>query len=188
MTENNVLQYLDRLDSQREALFEALEGVGGESIWKRPAPKEWCIGEILSHTVRFYHSFLPGLKVWYLLFAWSGRLRRGRRYPVDIDNVYQRPHFPMWTGFLWPPRHTPKKPVPLAVLRAEVEAAHSEVRAFYAGKDPDVLGNIYAYDPTIGALNLITSLKVGIDHDELHYADVRKMAESVRAREWPPRS
>jgi hypothetical protein len=27
---------------------------------------------------------------------------------------------------------------------------------------------------------------VGVDHDALHYADVLKMAASVRAGEWPP--
>jgi hypothetical protein len=89
----------------------------------------------------------------------------------------------MWTGFLWPPRHTPKRPVFLAVLKAEAESAHAQVRVFYAGQDPDVLGNIYAYDPSIGVLNLITSLKVGIDHDRLHYADVIEMAAAVRAGE-----
>jgi hypothetical protein len=185
MAENMVLEYLDRLDAQREALFAELDGLGKDPIWHRPAPREWCIGEILSHTVRFFHSYLPFLKLWWSLFGWIGRLRRDRAYPFDIDNVYRRPHFPMWSGFLWPPRHTPGKPVSLAALKEEVESAHAQVRDFYAGKDPDVLGNVYAYDPAIGVLNLITSLKVGADHDELHYADVHKMAASVRAGEWP---
>ena len=187
MAENSVVEYLDRLDSQREALFASLADLDESSIWMRPAPREWCIGEILSHTVRYFDSFLPGFRLWYGLFGWIGRLRRNHPYSVDIDNVYQRPHFPMWTGFLWPPRHTPKKPVSLATLRAEAEAAHRQVRAFYEDKDPAVLGNIYAYDPTIGVLNLITSLKVGVDHDELHYADVQRMAASVRAGKWPPK-
>jgi hypothetical protein len=52
------------------------------------------------------------------------------------------------------------------------------VRGFYTGKDPDLIGNIYAYDPAIGVVNLITALKVGIDHDQLHYDDVLKMAVS----------
>jgi hypothetical protein len=178
-----VPEYLDRLDAQREAVFASLTDLREEQLWQRPAPKEWCIGEILSHTVRFLHSFLPGLRLMWTLFGWYGRLRRNRTYAVEIENVYKRPNFPMWTGFLWTPRHNPKKPVPLAALKAEVESAHSQIRAFYTGKDPDVLGNIYAYDPAIGVVNLITALKVGIDHDQLHYDDVFKMAASLRAGE-----
>jgi hypothetical protein len=58
---------------------------------------------------------------------------------------------------------------------------HGRLRVFYTGKDPDVLGNIYAYDPAIGVMNLITGLKVGIDHDQLHYDDLIEMAASMKA-------
>jgi hypothetical protein len=131
--------------------------------------------------VRFYGSFFPLLQLTWNLLGWFGRLRRGRPYAVEIENVYKRPNFPMWTGFLWRPKHKPKKPVPLAVLQAEVEATHERVRAFYRDKDPDVLGNIYAYDPAIGVANLITGLKVCIDHDQLHYDDVLEQAARLRA-------
>jgi hypothetical protein len=180
MAEHVIPEYLDLLDSQRQAVWAALDGLSEEQIWQRPAPKEWCIGEILSHTVRFFDSFMPGLGFMWRFCGWYGRLRRKRPYPVEIENVYKRPNFPMWTGFLWTPRHNPKKPVALAVLKAEVESTHRRVRAFYTGKDPDVLGNIYAYDPAIGVVNLITALKVGIDHDQLHYDDVLKMAASLQ--------
>jgi hypothetical protein len=181
MAENVILEYLDLLDAQRKAVFAALDGLSEEQIWQRPAPKEWCVGEILSHTVRFLDSFLPGLRFMWRFFGWFGRLRRKRPYAVEIENVYKRPSFPMWTGFLWTPRHNPEMPIPLAELVAEVESAHSRVRSFYTGKDPDVLGNIYAYDPAIGVVNLITGLKVGIDHDQLHYDDLLEMAASLQA-------
>ena len=181
MTQTIIPDYLDLLDAQREAVFTSLDGLSEAQIWQRPDPKEWSIGEILSHTVRFLDSFLPGLRFMWTFFGWYGRLRRNRPYSVEIENVYKRPNFPMWTGFLWTPRHNPDKPVPLAVLRAEVESTHSRLRAFYTGKDPAVLGNIHAYDPAIGVVNLITALKVGIDHDQLHYDDVIKMAGSPRA-------
>jgi hypothetical protein len=183
MAENIIREYLKQLDSQREAVFAALAGLSEEQIWQRPAPKEWCIGEILSHTVRFLRSFLPGLRLVWALLGWYGRLRRNRRYSVEIENVYKRPNFPMWTGFLWAPRHRPAKPVPLATLKTEVEAIHAQLRAFYTGKDPDVLGNIHAYDPAIGVVNLITGLKVGIDHDQLHYDDVLGLVASLKAKE-----
>jgi hypothetical protein len=44
-----------------------------------------------------------------------------------------------------------------------------------------VLGNIYAYDPAIGVMNLITGLKVGIYHDQLHYDDLIEMAAAFQA-------
>jgi hypothetical protein len=176
MTDDVVSQYRHLLDAQREAMLAALDGLPEARIWQRPAPKEWCIGEILSHTERFFSSFLPGLSLIWTTLGWYGRLRRSRPYQTQIENVYQRPSFPMWTGFLWKPRHTPQAPVPLVTLQAEIEQAHRAVHAFYTGKDPAVLGNIHAYDPAIGVVNLITALKVGIDHDQLHYDDVIEMA------------
>ena len=181
MAEKVIVEYLDLLDAQRRAVFAALDGLGEEQIWQRPAPKEWCAGEIISHTVRFLDSFQPGLRFMWRSFGWFGRLRRKRPYAVEIENVYKRPSFPMWTGFLWAPRHNPEKPVSLAELKAEAESTHSRVRSFYTGKDPDVLGNVYAYDPAIGVVNLITGLKVCIDHDRLHYDDLIEMAASLQA-------
>jgi 8-oxo-dGTP diphosphatase len=176
-------EYLDLLDRQRKAVFASLDGLSAQQIWQRPAPKEWCIGEILSHTARVLASFLPFFQVTWALGSWLGHLRRNRPYPVEIENVYRRPGFPMWTGFLWPPRHNPQKPVPVATLKAEAESIHSRIRAFYSGKDEDVLGNIYAYDPAVGVVNLITALKVGTDHDQLHYDDVLRMVASLQAGE-----
>lgn len=89
----------------------------------------------------------------------------------------------MWTGFLWTPRHNTEKPIPLAVLKGEVESVHSRARSFYTGKDADVLGNIHADDPAIGVVNLITGLKVCIDHDQLHQDDVHRIAASLKAGE-----
>ena len=181
MTENVIPEYLDLLDVQRRTVFTALDGLSEAQIWQRPAPKEWCAGEILSHTVRFLDSFLPGLRFMWRFFGWFGRLRRERAYAIEIENPYKRPNFPMWTGFLWAPRHTPEKRISLAELKAEVEVVHGRLRSFYTGQDPDVLGNIYAYDPAIGVMNLITGLKVGIYHDQLHYDDLIEMATSLRA-------
>lgn len=62
-------------------------------------------------------------------------------------------------------------------------APHRWARAFYTVRDQDVLGNIYAYDPAIGVVNLITMLKAGIDHDQLHYDDVLKMVASLQGEE-----
>jgi hypothetical protein len=183
MAEKIVHEYLDLLDSQREAVFASLEGLSEKQVWQQPGPKEWSIGEILSHTDRFLNSFQPGLRFMWKAAGWYGRLRRKRPYSVEIENVYKRPNFPMWTGFLWKPRNTPEKPIPLAELKAAIEATHAEIRAFYTGKDPDVLGNINAYDPAIGVVNLITGLKVCIDHDQLHYDDVLQMALSLKEGE-----
>ena len=120
----------------------------------------------------------PSASATWRLLGWSGHLRRNRAYDAEIENIYKRPNFPMWTGFLWKPRHTPEKPVPLALLKEEVEAVHQKTRAFYTGKDEDLLGNIHAGGPAIGVVNPITGLKVWIDHDALHYDDVLKMVEA----------
>lgn len=181
MTGQIITNYLDLLDAQRQAAFAALDNLTEDQIWQRPAPGEWSIGEILSHTARFMRSFLPALRLMWRLFGWWGRWRRDRPYAVAIDNPYQRPNFPMWTGFLWKPRNNPEVPISRAELQAEVEAAHREVREFYGGKDPGVLGNIYAYDPAIGVVNLVSGLKVCLDHDQLHYDDVLEQSAALVA-------
>jgi hypothetical protein len=90
----------------------------------------------------------------------------------------------MWTGFLWKPKYNPKRPARLVVLQEATQAVHRRAKEFYEGKALDLLGNIYGYDPVIGVVNLIQTLRVGVDHDQLHYDDVIKLAGSLKdARE-----
>ncbi len=117
-----VSTYLSLLDSQREA---ALDGLTESQIWQRPAPKEWCIGEILDHNVRLFVSMLPGLHFAWAILGWYGRLRRRRPYSAEIENIYKRPSFPMSFSYFWTPKYNPKKPIPQAALKAEMESAHA---------------------------------------------------------------
>jgi hypothetical protein len=168
--------YLDLLDSQREAAFSALEGLNDAQVWQRPAPNEWSIGEILDHNYLLIASSYPLVKLAWNTLAWYGKLRRKQPYTTEIDDVYRRKTFPMWTGFQWTPRYNPRKPAPLETLKAENRELHTAIRAFYTSKDEDMLGNIYLYDPVFGLLNLIVTLRIGIYHDQLHYDDVFKLA------------
>ena len=175
-----VQQYLDLLDSQREAAFAALEGLTEAQVWERPAPKEWCLGEILDHNYLLIASTFP-----YVRFAWKtqrrwAEKRRGRPYETTIDDPYRKKTFPMWVGFLWTPRYTPKRPVPLEQLLEENRRLHAAVRQFYADKDPGLLGNSFVYDPLFGSINLIVTLRIGIYHDQLHFDDVFQLARAVR--------
>ena len=180
MTISVIPTYLDLLDRQREAAFAALEGLSDAQIWQRPAPKAWSLGEIIDHNYLLTASFLPLVQWTWNSFGWYGRLRRHKPYATEIDNVYRRQSFPMWVGFLWTPRYNPRKPVPLAQLKAENRALHAKIRAFYTGKDEAVLGNLYLYDPVFGLINLIVTLRIGIYHDQLHFEDVIKMAAGLK--------
>jgi hypothetical protein len=180
MSQQIVADYLDLLDGQRLAVLAALDGLREEQIWQRPALKEWCIGEIFSHTLRFFDSFTPPLFFMWKRFEWWGQRRRHRPYKTEIENVYQRPNFPMWVGFLWKPKNTPENPLLLSELERQLQATHARIREFYTGKDADVLGHINAWDPAIGVVNLITGLKVFIDHDQLHYDDVIALATELK--------
>lgn len=171
-----VSELLDLMDRQRQAAFASLEGLTEAQLWQRPAPKEWSIGEILDHNNRVFEGFLPFVVGMWNGFRWYGEAKRGRPYAVEIEDIYRRPNFPHWVGFLWPPKHSSKKPVSLAVLQAETEELHARIRAFYCEKDADVLGNLYLYDPLFGWCNLIVTLRVGIYHDLLHYEDSLKQA------------
>ena len=175
-----VPQYLDLLDSQRESSFEALNGLTDSQLWQRPAPKEWSIGEILNHNYLLFTSFLPAVQWMWKLNGWYGRLRRKRPYQTQIEDLYRSPKFPQWVGFMWTPRYNTRKPVSLEALKTELRTLHAKVRQFYDGKDEDILGNLYLYDPLFGWCNLIVTLRIGIYHDQLHYDDVVKQAASFR--------
>ncbi|NJN45083.1 MAG: DinB family protein [Anaerolineae bacterium] len=179
MTSSPVLPtYLDLLDHQRETAFNALSGITDEELWQRPGKNEWCIGEIFNHNYLLIASTIPYAKFAWKYFRWYGERNRNRPYKKDIPDYYRNEKFPMWTGFLWTPRHKPSKPVPFEQLKRELRDLHQEVRDFYEGKDEDVLGNISLYDPYFGWLNLIVSLRLGIYHDQLHYDDVLAFANA----------
>jgi len=169
-------EYLDLMEAQRKSALSALCELTDTQLWQRPSPKEWSIGEILDHNNRLYDTFFPLVKNMWRWFRWYGEKKRRRPYQVEVEDSYRRPSFPHWVGFLWPPKHTPKKPVSLSVLITETELLHAKIRAFYEGKDADILGNLYLYDPIFGWCNLIVTLRIGIYHDQLHYDDALKQA------------
>jgi hypothetical protein len=173
--------YLDLLDAQRETALAVLDGLPGSALWQRPAPKEWSIGEILNHNYLLVASTMPYIRLAWRLLRRYGERRRTRPYQIDTPDVYRDEKFPMWVGFLWTPRHNPRRPVPLEQMQAELRDLHRQVRDFYTGKDEAVLGNIYLYDPLLGWFNLIVTLRVGIYHDQLHYEDVVKLAHALRS-------
>jgi len=171
-----VSEYLNLLDSQRESVFAALDGLTDAQLWQRPAPNEWSIGEILDHNYLLFRSFYPAAKWMWKWYGWYGRLRRNRPYQTEIEDLYRSAKFPQWVGFMWTPRFNPRKPVLLQVLKSEIRSLHASVCRFYEGKDLDVLGNLYLYDPLFGWCNLIVTLRIGIYHDQLHFDDVMKQA------------
>lgn len=175
-----VIQHLDTMDMQRKSAFTALNDLTDAQLWQRPAPKEWSIGEILDHNMRLYDTFYPLVQGIWKWLRWYGERKRTRAYSTEIADIYRSPGFPHWVGFLWPPKHTPARPVPLSVLKSETEAMHAKVRAFYADKDPDLLGNLYLYDPIFGWCNLIVTLRIGVYHDQLHYEDAVRQARECK--------
>ena len=180
MTVNVVASYLDLMDSQRESAFLVLNGLSDSQLWERPAPREWSIGEILDHNYLLFASTYPIEKWIWNLTGWYGRLCRKRLYQTHIEDLYRSPKFPQWVGFMWTPRYNTRKPVSLEALKVELRTLHAKVRQFYEGKDEDVLGNLYLYDPLFGWCNLIVTLRIGIYHDQLHYDDVIKQALQFR--------
>lgn len=172
--------YLDLIDTQREEASSALLGLSHDQVWRRPAPKEWCIGEILNHIYLLSSSTFPYVKFTWKSLRWFGNWRRLKPYQTDIPDLYRDGKFPMWVGFLWTPRHTPWKPVQVEALFEEMRDLHEQVRDFYTDKAEDLLGHIYLFDPYFGFLNLIVTLRLGAYHDQLHFDDVLNMAETMR--------
>jgi hypothetical protein len=181
-TQQIIPKYLDRLDAQREAAYQSLEGLTPEQIWQRPAPGEWCIGEILNHTVLLVRSMSPLVALTWRFFRWTARFWPEQGYRTDRADPYRKDSLIMRFGFFWNPKYTPDNPVPLAVLKEEQDAVHQKVRAFYTGKPEPVLGRVYLFDPMLGFVNLIVTLRIGLYHDQLHYEDVIRMAADLRGR------
>jgi len=169
-------KYLDLMDTQRESAFAALDGLTDSQLWQRPAHKEWSIGEVLDHNYLLIASMLPAVQWMWKFNGWYGRFRRNRLYETQIEDLYRSPKFPNWVGFLWTPRFNTRKPASLEMLKSEIRNLHAKVRDFYEGKDENVLGNLYLYDPVFGWCNLIVTLRIGIYHDQLHYDDLIKQA------------
>lgn len=167
-----ISRYLDLMDSQRESAFAVLEEITDAQLWQRPSPKAWSIGEILAHNHLVFLSFLPIVQWLWNWNGWYGRLRRHRPYEMEIEDLFRSPKFPHWVVFLWTPRHNTRRPVSLDLLKPEMRNMHAKVHQFYAGKDENVLGNLYLYDPWFGWYNLIVALRINIYHDQLHYEDV----------------
>jgi hypothetical protein len=180
--QNPVSVLLDLMDAQREAAFTALEELTAAQIWQPPAAGGWCIGEILDHNRLLTASILPLVKLTWQMQKRGARRLTSRSYQVDIADPYRKASFPMWVGFLWMPRHTPRKPVDIEILEAESRQLHAEIRAFYQDKDPAMLGNIFMHDPLVGRLNMIVTLKIGIYHDQLHYEDILRLAGELKKR------
>jgi len=173
-------QYLNLMDSQRESVFTALDGLTDSQLWQRPAPEEWSIGEILDHNYLLFASMVPAVQWMWKLNGWYGRLLKHRTYETEIEDLYRDPKFPHWVGFLWTPHFNTRKPVSLESLKSEIRNLHSKTREFYESRDVDVLGNLYLYDPVFGWCNLIVTLRIGIYHDQLHYDDLVRQAAQFK--------
>ena len=52
----------------------------------------------------------------------------------------------------------------LTPSRPDLEVVHDRYRQFFTGKDSDLLGQIYLYDPVIGRVNLIQMSFYGFDN------------------------
>lgn len=133
---------------------------------------------MLDHNYLLIASTFPYIRLAWRLQKNRAEKRCTRPYQTEIEDPYRKHSFPMWTGFLWKPRYTPRHPVSLEQLKKNTRDLHAAVRAFYEDKDPALLGNIFLYDPLFGSINLIVTLRIGVYHDQLHFYDILKLAES----------
>ena len=175
-----VTKYLEMMDQQREQLFQIVNELEDRLLWQRPTSDQWSIGENLDHLRVINTSTLTLIKITWLFLLPLAKLRYDHPYETEIDNVYKRPGFPLHTGWIWSPKHTPRKPTSLKVLKDNLVKTHQEIRNFFSGKDADYLGHVSLYDPVMGWLNLIKVLRVGIYHDKLHEEQIEAALQRIR--------
>ena len=118
-----IAQYLDILDSQREAIFAEMGAMPDAVLWYRPGPKVWSIGEHLDHTRVINLCARRLMIVYFPLASLFARPFRRRPYKDEIDDVYRRPNFPMNVGWIWPPKYTPRRPVGVDFLHEALRRA-----------------------------------------------------------------
>lgn len=171
--------YLDLLDQQREVFFRQITGTSPELLWKPPGEKKWSPGEHIDHCRVLLRSFRRIFIVCWPLGYPIARLRLRRPYATDIDDVYERPGFPLNVGWLWKPEHSASRPLGLQELQDKLASEHAAIRHFYSGKEEYLLGHVSLYDPVIGWLNLIQALRVGIYHDAHHFRIAAKWLQAV---------
>lgn len=172
-------EYLDLMDAQREGVFSRLENITHDELWHRPGQNNWSIGENIDHLRVIYVSTLNLFNIAWILLYPLAYLCREKPFQADIDNVYRRPGFPQNVGWIWPPKYTPIYPVSLTDLKRGLIQTHGQVRTFFTGKQPEVLGNLPLYDPAIGRINMIQALRVGIYHDELHFSEIQSRLNPI---------
>jgi hypothetical protein len=127
-----------------------------------------------------FASSLPVVKFAWFMQKKRALKRRQHSYQSQIEDPYHKSSFPMWVGFLWKPRHTPKKPVTMDQLASEQRSMHAAVRTFFKDKPPALLGNVFIFDPFFGGINLIITLRIGIFHDQLHYEDIARLVQRIK--------
>ncbi len=174
-----VAEYLELLDYQREAVFTDIKGVETGLLWQRPAEKEWSMGENIDHGRVLLRSFQRILNFIWPVFSQYARFKRRRPYTVTIDDVYERPGFPLNVGWIWPSKYNADNPVSLENLNELYVKEHLAIRRFYENKQEDMLGNLNVFDPAIGWINFIQVLRVGAYHDEHHFRQVRKLFAEI---------
>jgi len=174
---SKVSEYLDLIDDQLDQLFTLLEPLPPERIWERPAPKKWCIGEIIDHTRVLDRSLRRILLVAAPILWPLGHMRRGKPYEAGIDDIFQRPGFPSQVGWLWSPKHRPDAPVPLARLREDCAHEHDRMRQWFEARDEAVLGHLNVYDPSpsVGWINFVQALQIAAHHDAHHFRAIARM-------------
>ena len=136
MAQNVVQDYLDLLDSQREAVLASLDSLSEEQIWQRPAPREWCVGEILPH--RAVLRQLPAGSERHVGGVWLGwASTAASSLPSRDRECLRAAGFPDVEQILGHPNTIQGSLFPVAVLRAQAESTHRRVRLFYTGEDEE---------------------------------------------------
>ncbi len=172
--------YLDLMDAQRRGIFLLLEHVPQAYLWKKPRPTSWSAGEHIDHARVLTRAFRRLITCSWPMLKTVAWLRHSRPIKTEIDDVYERPGFPNGVGWMWPPNHTTKSPVPLATLAEAMAQEHCRIRSWYEAKDVSLLGQANLCDPAIGWINLIQALRIGIYHDAHHFRIAERLINSYK--------
>lgn len=176
MSDGSIIrEYLDQLDAQLETVVQMLDDTAPAKLWDTPTLETWSIGEQLYHLTAWLRCYRRRLELFYRAFYPVGWLLRNRPYPVEIDDVFSRPRYPNYVGFLCAPRHIPDRSLALGTLIERLSKGHDLVREFYVDKPERILGHVWLYDTAIGWVNLIQSLRIAVYHDQHHFDKIGEL-------------
>lgn len=174
-------RYFEQIRTQRQELYHRIAPLEAATIWRRPGDGHWSVGQNLEHVNKLLRLFRWLWTIYLPLAIPIARLRRGRPFPIDKEDIYQH-------DTQRPPGVKPKDrsrhPMPYAELRRFMDTELTRIVRQVKDLDEDVAGNIYYWDWVTGLVNMQQCVLLDYYHERRHFGFAHRLLD--RWQNEPP--